>query len=164
MENTPSFYLSAIFLGFFFQLISLWGNKLDRAIVDNVLMVWGRKTALRIYLVIAALVSIYYLAVMVMVLAYTSFSLNLLMLILLVVWTLINTWALAFKRIPAKWIEAAVNIVSVGLLVLLAAGFWAVQWVDIQLPLFITLMLLVIVVVYVVERAVAKRRLKRDSE
>jgi hypothetical protein len=161
MENTPSFYMFALLFGFFFQLISLLGSRFDRELVDKVIMVWGEKNTWRLYLVIAVLASIYLAGVTIMVLMYSSFSLLILTIVLLVLWALISTWALALKRIPGKWIGPAVDYTAAGLLLLTAAGFWIGQWPQVGFAVIITLLLLATVtIIIVLERK--RRKLSTD--
>ncbi len=177
MGNVPPFIVITVLLGLVIAFLNLvfrlfeW-LKVEPADVKKFLVFQGRTLAIRgrtlairgrtfawnAYLIFAVLISIYFLFVFSIMLSYVSFSFSLATLILFILWGLLGTWAPAIQRLRSKRINTAVNIVAICLSTLMVVGFWIVKWPDIQQPIFVTLLLLVIVVIYIVDRAVKKRK------
>ncbi len=150
----------ACILAFVLQLFG-W-LKIEPDGVKKFITIRGRPLAWNAYLIIATLITIYFLFVLSIVLSSAPFSIGLATLILLILWGLLGTWALAIQRLRNRRINTAVNIVAICLLTLTVVGFWTVQGPEIQQPIFVTLLLLAVFVIYIVDRAVKKRKPSRN--
>ena len=138
--------------------------KIEPNDLKKFIAIRGRTLAWNAYLLIATLITIYFLAVISIVLSFAPFSIGVATLTLLILWVLLGTWTPAIQRLRNRRINTAVNIVAICLLILTVVGFWGAQWPEIQQPIFVTLLLLVIVVIYIVDRAVKKRKPSRNED
>jgi len=153
----------ASIVGILTFVLQLFGwLKIEPDGVKKFIAIRGRTFAWNAYLIIATLITIYFLFVLSLVLSTVSFSISLATLILLILWALLGTWSPAIQRLRNRRINTAVNIVAICLLTLTVVGFWILQWPEIQQPIFVTLLLLAIVVIYIVDRAVKKRKPSRN--
>ncbi len=162
MGDLPPFIVITVLLALLLQLSNLFGIKINPNNVKKFIAIRGRTLAWNAYLIIATLITIYFLFVLSLVLSTVSFSISLATLILLILWALLGTWSPAIQRLRNRRINTTVNIVAICLLTLTVVGFWIVQWPEIQQPIFVTLLLLAIVVIYIVDRAVKKRKPSRN--
>lgn len=163
MENVPPFIvittiLILAFTLFAFVLVFFGWLKVEPADVKRFLVIRGRTIAWNFYLIFATLITLYFLFVLSIIFSTLSFSLSLAILIVLILWALLGAWAPAIQRLHKKRINTAVNIVAICLLILMIVGFWIVKWPEIQQPIFVTLLLLAIVVIYMVDRIIKKRK------
>ncbi len=140
----------------------LFGIKINPNNVKKFIAIRGQAIAWSAYVIIATLFTIYFLFVLSIVIYYVSFSIGLVTLILLLLWGLLGIWTPAIQRLRNKRINNAVNFVVFCLLTLTIIGFWIFQWPEIQQPIFATLLLLAIVIIYIVDRVVKKRKLSRN--
>ena len=169
MENVPPFIaittiliLAFTFLAF---VLGLFGwLKVEPSDVKKFLVIRGQTLAWNAYLIIAILSTFYLLLVLSIIFSTLSFSFSLATLIVLILWALLGMWTPAIQRLRNKRINTTVNIVYFCLLPLMVVGFWIVKWPEIQQPIFVTLLLLAIVVIYIVDRAVKKRRLCHNED
>ena len=145
-----------VILGFVLQLLGYLEIRPDD--VKKFIAIRGRTFAWNAYLLIATLITIYFLAVLSIVLSSAPFSIGVATLIVLILWALLGAWAPAIQRLHNKRINTAVNIVAICLLTLTIVGFWIAQWPEIQQAIFVTLLLLAIVVIYIVDRIIKKRK------
>ena len=162
MGNVPPFIVITVLFGLALQLLQLFGIKINPNDVKKFIAIRGRTLAWNFYLLIATIITIYFLFVLSLVLSFVPFSIELGTLILLILWGLLRTWAPAIQRLRSKRINTAVNIVAICLLTLTVVGFWIVKWPEIQQPIFVTLLLFALVVIYVAQRVVKRRKPSRN--
>jgi hypothetical protein len=136
--------------------------KIKRGDVKKFIAIRGRTIAWNAYLIFATLFTIYFLLVLSIVFTSVPFSIGVATLTLLILLALLGTWSPAIQRLHNRRIDTAVNIVIICLLTLTVIGFWIFQWPEIQRPIFVTLLLLAIIVIYIVDRVVKKRKLSRN--
>lgn len=163
MGDVPPFIVITVLLGLLFQLLNLFGFKIDPNNVRKFIAIRGRTLAWNAYLIIATLITIYFLFVLSLVLSTVSFSISLAILLLFILWGLLGVWIPAIQRFRDKRINAAVQIIALCLLTLTIIGFWIVKWPEIQQPIIVALLLLAMVVIYVVDRVVKKRKPSRNE-
>lgn len=159
MENVPPFIVITVLLGLAFQLLQLFGVKISPNDVKKFIALRGRTLAWNTYLIIAILITIYFLLTLSLVISYISFSISLATLIVLILWALLGVWAPAIQRLHNKRINATVQIMAVFLITLTVIGFWVVKWPEIQQPFFVTLLLLAVFIILIVEWVIKKRDL-----
>jgi hypothetical protein len=138
--------------------------KIEPSDVKKFITVRGRTIAWNVYLVIAILITIYFLLVLSIIVCEVPFSISVATLIVLVLWALLGTWAPAIQRLRSKRANVAVLFTGFSLLVLMVVGFWIAQWPETSKSIFVTILLVAIVVVYIVDRAVRKRKASRKSD
>ncbi len=144
-------------VSFVFQLFG-W-LKIEPNGVKKFIAIRGRTLAWNAYLIVAALFTIYLLLFFILsVLSAKSFSISLATLLVLILWGLLGGWAPAIQRLRNKRINVIVDIVTICLMILTVVGFWIVKWPEIRSPVLVTLGLLAIVVIYVVDRIVKRRK------
>ncbi|MFC2070258.1 hypothetical protein ACFLTB_03700 [Chloroflexota bacterium] len=169
MENVPPFIVitTIVFLGFsFFTFIfTLFGwLKINPSDIKKFVAIRGRTLAWNAYLVIAILITAYFIFVLSLIISYLTFSFSLVVLLILLLWAMVGTWSPALQRLHNKRINIAVEIIYLSLLHLTIAGFWIVQWPQIQQPIFVTLLLLAIDVIYIIDRVIKKRKISHDDK
>ena len=164
MENVPPFIVITVLLGLALGFLNLFGIKINANDLKKFISIRGRTIAWKAYLLIATLISIYFLAVLSILFSPTTFSIGLATLTIVVLWALLGIWAPALQRLRSSRINTAINIVAICLSILMVVGFWIVQWPEMQLPIFVTLLLLAITIIYIVDRIVKKRKSSRNED
>ena len=167
MGDIPLFYVItgvlALVLAFCNFLLKLFGwLKIESDDIKKFITIRGRKLAWNFYLIIAILITIYFLFVVSLVLSFVSFSLSLAMLLLLILWGLLGVWSPAIQRLRNQRINQMFDTTTIILIIVIVVGFWIVQWPDIQAPIFVTLLLLAIGIVYIVDRMLKTRNKIRN--
>lgn len=168
MENVPPFIVitTIIVLAFAFLtfvLMLLGWLKVQPSDVKRFIAVRGRPIAWSVYIVVATLLTIYFLLTLSLVISFLPFTISLVTFIVLIIWALLGIWSPAIlKYFEGKRVSVGLQVAFYSLLTLTVVLFWFVQYPEIQTPLLATLLLVAVYVILIVH-SVYKRLKARKS-
>lgn len=161
MGDLPPFIIVTVILGLIFQLLNLFGIKIDPKNIKKFIAIRGKTIAWNIYLLIATIITVFFIFSLSVVLTNVSFSIGPATFIVVILWGILGIWTPAIQRLRNKRINTAVQIVGISLVTLMVIGFWIFEWPEIQRPIFVTILLFVSIAIFIVDRILKNR--KRDA-
>lgn len=120
----------------------------------------GRNLAWNIYLVAAFIMSLMAAYVLVLIPILLSLTIEAATIEILMLWSLLGIWLPAIRRLRKATINKAVDVAYFSLVVLALVGFWISQWPAWQTPTLLSSLLAVLLVYYLIDRFIVRRRRK----
>ena len=137
--------------------------KIEPSDVKNFIVIRGRPIAWNLYRAVAITFTIYFLLVLSLVISFLPFTISLVTFIVLIIWALLGIWSPAIQKyFEGKRVSVGLQVASYSLITLTVVLFWFVQYPEIQTPLFVTLLLVLVFVILIVD-SVYKRLKARKS-
>lgn len=117
----------------------------------------GRGLASVIYTVIASVFSLFFLFAIITI-TRQPFQMGIVALDAIMALALLGLWAPIIQRSQNRIVEKVLTIIDIVLIIVAMAGFWVSQWPEWYVPTVLTVFLVILFIVYVIDKIVTQRK------
>ncbi len=161
MENVPIFTIVTTIIIILFHLLNYLGIKPNPNNIKQFIIHRSKPIAWSFYAIIAVIISVFFLFSITVVVIGTSFNVGSLTYIILILWGLIAVWTPIVLLLKSQKINEIFLLISHILMIMVVAGFWVYNWPEIGQSIFVTFLLVIFLMLYIVSEI---RRNKKQIE